>query len=478
MQSGCEQIEISSASRRWARIAWGFCGLVLLVGVIGAIDRGIDNDPDWRDLHFETNWTWQHGHTAPGTTMFGYLPTTTFALWPFTTWLPQPLGVLLYIATNVAAMAVSVWLLYRWWGDSSQRTGGSWSIDIAFVVAMLLGVVNLAHAIQSNQTTLWTLVLCVGGLTLVGLRRDFAGGLLIGLAAMIKVMPGLLAVYLLLRRRWWALGGVVVAGIVFNIVPSVLFFGWHGTIDEHRAWLRRAGWHSSQHLIDRPLLRVHRHGTNASLATVLTRWLRGLPDVREQVILYGDPPDDVVARYRANLPPDVWLTIDPMPPRDGSHWAEKRVDITWVPRFHIADLPPDVIKVLWAAPLVVAFVLLAWFTARTAGRADDDWPVVSALWMLAMFWPSPMTRHYYLAWALPALVVVARVLLAGGPRGHLVGLAAVIAWILGIAFIGSKVVRWYGIHVFSLLVLTLATAWAWRVVLRRTRRPSTPTFSD
>ena len=228
--------------------------------------------------------------------MFGYLPATTFALWPFTAWLPQPLGLVLFVTSNLLAVIASLWIVHRWWW-SSLGSRGFW-----FVWPVLLVCANLQHALQANQLTLWTLLLCVAGLTLVGRRRDFLGGLVLGLAAVIKIMPGILLLYLLLRRRWRRSAAWSLRPWCSNVLPSVAFFGWHGAIHEHQAWLRRAEWHSNRQLIEQPLLRVHRHGTNSSFAAVLTRWLRALPPVDRQVILYGDPPAEVVARYRAARP--------------------------------------------------------------------------------------------------------------------------------------------------------------------------------
>lgn len=454
------------------RVAWLIVAFVLATGVIGGLHRARANKPDWDDLQFETRYVWEHRHTAPGTAMFGYLPTTTYLLWPFTTWLPRPFGSVAFVTLNLLALLASIWIVHRWWrpagsADLPPPYSAPAGRPISLVWPVLLACANFQHALQSNQLTAWTLLLCVAGLTLVGRQRQFLGGLVIGLAALVKVMPGLLVVYLLLRGRWRALLGVAVAAVVFDALPSVAFFGWRGTIDEHLAWRRRAAWHSNRHLIEQPLLRVHRHGTNASLSAVLTRWLRALPDAHEQVILYGDPPPDVVARRRAELAPGEVLTLDPMPPRDAP-WTEKRVDISWVPRFHVADQPASVVWWLWATPLALGFAALAWFTFR-AGRAQGaDWPALSALWLLAMFWPAPMTRHYYLAWAFPVLVVVCDMLRYRWNRtprwtaGTVLATSALAAWLVGVAALGSKVLRWYGLHLAVLALLTAATAWAWQ----------------
>lgn len=461
------------------RIAWTFVTLAILVGIIGGIYRAWNGRPDWGDLHAEVNYVWTHGHTAPGTAMFGYLPATTFMLWPFMVWLPTALGAVLYVISNAAAAIGSVVLLRRYW---LQGPANDTSIANSIVWPVLLAAANLAHGIQSNQTTLWTLFLCVAGITLVARRRDFRGGLLLGIAAAFKTMPLLFALFLLLRRNWAGVAGMFVAFILIDIIPSILFFGANGAVAEHRAWIRRASWHANHHLIQQPELRVHRHGNNAAYAAVLTRWLRPFPDAQRQVILYGNPPEHVVNRYHANLADDEILTFDPMPPRD-AQWKEKRVSLLWVPRFHIANWSPNAVWWLWATTLGGAFVLLCAATWRTAGsRHPPETQAAAAVWMLAMFWPSPMMRHYYLAWALPALVIVWQTLLATRQpaatrhrSGRTLAIGACTVWGIGAACLGWRVVRWYGIHLAALAFLTAAAAWAWDLTHRRaTRAQSDP----
>ncbi|MBU0637679.1 MAG: DUF2029 domain-containing protein [Planctomycetes bacterium] len=449
-----------------ARVGWLVVALVIASGAVGGVHRALHGRPDWGDLQNEARYVWEHHASARGTAMFGYLPATSFALWPFMVWPPVWLGATLYVGSNVLATVLSIWIVSRWWLPREAPSG-------SFAWPALLVCANFQHALQANQLTLWTLLLCVAGLTLIGRRRALVGGLVLGLAMVIKVMPVLLVGYLLLRRCWRALIGVALAVIVFDLVPSVWFFGWQGALDEHRAWVRRARWHSNLHLIEEPLLRVHRHGTNASYAAVLTRWLRATPPATRQVILYGEPPADVVERYRASLAADECLTLDPMPPRTGA-WAEKRVDIAWVPRFHVADWPAWSVRLLWVVTLAGGLGVLAWFTWRSGALAEDDWAPAAALWMLAVFWPSPMMRHYYLAWAFPAVAVVWGALRAGGPRhrlrwraGECLAVAGLAAWGIGVACLGWRVVRWYGVHLGVLVVLMAATAWAWRCAAAR-----------
>ena len=436
----------------------------LIVGAIGGVYRGVTDQPDFSEFNSEADYVWQHGHTRPDTAMFGYLPAATFLLWPFTTWTPHVVGAVLWTMVNTVAVVASAWIVYRWWLHDPPPIG-------MYALPLALAAPNLAHAIQSNQMTALTLVSMVAGIALVERRRQWLGGFVLGIAIIIKTLPILLVGYLVLRWKWRALVSLFVAIVALNVVPSIAYFGPRQALAEHRAWLRRAGWHSNWHLINEPFLRVHRHGTNVSLSAALTRWLREPPAATRQLILYGDPPADVVARYEAGLPPSTLLTIDPMPraaPSDGE-WPHRRIDnLSWVPRFHVANFSPRVVYGIWAVLVGSMLIALAggtvWFTRSGRGA----WPPVAALWLLAMFWPSPMMRHYYLAWALPALVVVwnALVRTAALRGGHwsaamAIGVAGLLGWLVGDALLGSKLIRWYGIHLLAITLLVAATVWAW-----------------
>ena len=57
--------------------------------------------------------------------MFGYLPAASFLLWPFTVWLPRPMGLIAFALTNGAATVGAAWILFRWWSfDSAGAEGG------------------------------------------------------------------------------------------------------------------------------------------------------------------------------------------------------------------------------------------------------------------------------------------------------------------------------------------------------------------
>ena len=450
--------------------AWLIVVATFVSGIVGGYHRGIHNQPDWRSWVSESQYVWHHGSIPAGTSMFGYLPAAFFALWPFTQWLPPSVGLVAFIAVNAFAGIASCYMLYRWWFlpacPGASTTGYH---KASFVWPLFLFIAHIQHVLQANQFTLWVLLLCVTGLTLLMHKREWLGGLVLGLGVCIKVTPAVFLVYLALRRQWKALAAMVIAIVVFDVATSVLFFGLDGAVQEHRMWLRRADWYSNRRFIEDPYLRVRRHGHNCSWSIVLARWLRPPPDADYQVILHGDPPVEVVEQTRSALRDDAYLVLDPMPTA-GMTWSKTRDEIPDLPRFRFAHLSAEVVWWIWAVTLAIPIgLLLAATHRRRRGQPGSaGWSAEAALWMLLMLWPTPMMRDYYLALALPAFVVVWRMVLMAGTSGRerrsrLVGIAAIAFFYLSVVCLSWQTGTFYGLHLATVAGLVVACIRAWRI---------------
>lgn len=455
------------AHPRAGYVAWAIVLMILASGVGGGVFRGIRNQPDWRAFSTETRFVWQHRTIPPWTGMFGYPPTAFFLLFPFTVWLSETSGVVAFAALNAAATALSLLVLYRYWfrpafeGETNTSPPSQ-----LFIWPIALMALHIQNVLQANQWTMILLLLCVGGLTLSMHGRDFASGCLIGLAASIKVTPIALIAFFALKQRWRAIGGVLVAVVMFDVFPAVAFFGTAGAIREHAAWLERIDWYSNARFIEDPWLRVTRHGHsgNWSLAVVLTRWLREPPPGNIQVTVAGKAPDAVVQSLRGGLAPFEHLTLDPMP-SDERPWSIERSDVSQranVHRLHIARLSGNGVRLIWGALIVAAFAAAMVMTWRRR-RAQWAWPAApaeSACWLGLTLLPSPMLRDYYLPLLLPALVVLfAERMARSRTRGTHTAIFAWTAMVLcgaGNLLLVWGAAAWYGGHLATLLVLTLA----------------------
>ena len=470
-------------ANRWVCLfAWSLVIFALVSGVVGGLWRGLNDQPDWRAFVKETSFVWAQREIAPWTGMFGYLPGASFLLWPFTVWLPKPVGLIAFVALNGAAAVAATWLLFRYWFQANDEARPTPPRIALFGWPLFVLGAHFQNVLQGNQLTIFLLFLCVCGLTFIQKARPVFGGFLLGVAGCLKVTPALLVVFLLLKRRWLAVLGMVLAFLLIDVIPSIAFFGFGGAVREHRAWLDRVGWYSNRRFIEDPWLRVMHHGHehNTSLAVVLTRWLREQPGDGRHVVVRSDPPVDALKRIRAELRAGDHLSIDPMPEPGGS-WSVSYHDAAtreMLPRFSVASWSANRVWLLWLMIEVIIVATAIWRTAieLPGNTPATKWQCDAALWLLISLWPSPMLRDYYLPLALPAAIVVWRTLLDLSPaaRRSPSAIAAAISLVLcfvSVLSLASDFAEWYGIHLAALAGLTLATLWCSRTFVQITSPP-------
>ncbi len=122
----------------------------------------------------------------------------------------------LWVALNGALLVLVLRLLGRLvYGPATPAAG--------LLVPLLLTARYVLGNFEHLQVNLVLFALALGGLYLDATRREAAGGVLIGLAAALKVMPLALLAYLALRRRWRAAVAGGAAALVFSLSPTLLF---------------------------------------------------------------------------------------------------------------------------------------------------------------------------------------------------------------------------------------------------------------
>ncbi len=121
---------------------------------------------------------------------------------------------------NLAALAAGCWL----WGLACADQLPGWSVAstpmvLAIVAIVLPAQTNFEH---QNMNPL-LLALCGAGAYALTRSRPIAGGVWFGVAAALKVFPGVVLVYLLARREWRAaVAGVATAGVL-TLLPAVRY---------------------------------------------------------------------------------------------------------------------------------------------------------------------------------------------------------------------------------------------------------------
>ncbi|MCK4283367.1 MAG: DUF2029 domain-containing protein [Candidatus Brocadiae bacterium] len=182
-------------------------------------------------------------------------------------------AVLLLIMTTTTALVVFSVMHTVY----SRRQGESASC--APVLLWILSGGLMLNGIVRCETDIFIVGMVVAAmhLMLVG-DRQWAGGALLGVAAALKLTPGLFGVYLLCRRKYRAVGGMIIAGLVCTAVVPTLVWGLEGSVDRHRSWVIRVlipyAREGPESFISRPYRRANQ-SPKAALVRYLTHYNAG-----------------------------------------------------------------------------------------------------------------------------------------------------------------------------------------------------------
>ena len=385
----------------------GLIALLLLVGGL-TFRRAVFERFDFYHFYLDARYVWEHGALNPDLDNENeelrrqlpfYLPAVSLLLAPITAWGHVP-AALVWSAAQVAALGYSLLVLRRWGAVHHPRAGPT----IAFAAAMLLAIPALLEASKFNQLSFLILALVLGGARALECRHPLRAGGLLAVAAVFKLLPGLFLPWLLLKRQWAAAISFVVVGMVVALVPSLIGFGPHRTIEYHRQW-----WD------------YNRIGATGRLnADLQTHFI----DHRNQSISV------VLAR----------LTSFEHPCR-----------VPWQP----VQMRPATAAWLGTGISTVLLLVLLWLTRRpwvalTRSRRHAE----AAVYAVGLLVFSPLLRQYYLVWALPALLLLSRLAIGiDAQRTHRVGLIGLGVWAAGMLAWLSPTARLYGANLLMLLVI-------------------------
>jgi hypothetical protein len=213
----------------------------------------------------------------------------------------------------------------------SEEGGSGWC------ASALLGVLSgglMINAIVRCETDMFVVMLVAGAMYLMFVReRQWSSGALLGIAAAFKLTPGLFGVYLLCRRKWGALGGMVAAGFACSVILPAVVWGPEGAYDRTRSWVEKVIVPYSRQGPETFIPEAYRRA-NQSLRAAVTRYL---------------------TRY------DV-----------GSDRRVRHVNV--------ADLRPQTVqKIAFGLKAIILGLLLAAWILPSPGREGDLGPVLFAL---------------------------------------------------------------------------------------------------
>lgn len=251
---------------------------------------------DFRDFW----WTARHfRETGQLTTEFGvhnYLPFFTIFMLPWS-FLPLPIAAVAFSLLSLGLFGVTVVM-----AENLLCDGVGARPRAALLVALGLALPYVHSCLVLGNVGLLLVFLVVTTWLLVERGREWEAGVALGLAALIKLLPGLLIVFFLLKRRWRVAGAAAAVTLVLGFGLPLLTIGAAQTTAQHKAFCQGAIQdHSAQRTItsERPIKAMY---GNNSVPIVLRRLL-------SPVNAGADDPDKQLYVNVADLPRGVILAI-------------------------------------------------------------------------------------------------------------------------------------------------------------------------
>ncbi len=292
-----------------------------------------------------------HAEPSPGRFegVHNYLPFFTLFMAPWG-WLPLTTAIILFTAFSLALFATAVVLLdVLVQGRLAERP------SMVTLLALALAAPYVHACVTVGAVTLLLVFLIVAAWYLLEERLPVMAGVALGLATLIKLLPGALLAYLLLRREWRAAGLGLGTVVVLGGGLSLVCLGAADALAAHQEFWTSARAHSALATISAEKPEKSKYNNNA-LPIVLRRLFSPV-DGNPQV---GRPP----------------LLVN------------------------LIDAPRPAIALGYVALLGV-IVSVSIFVALRAAPGP-----ALATWCMVMLLASPLVWTHYFPLALPALVVL------------------------------------------------------------------------
>lgn len=228
----------------------------MVTGVAVARNWGVSNLDDYDVVRAQTTsdfrdfwWTARHlRQTGEITSEFGvhnYLPFFTVFMLPWS-FLPLPLAAGLFTLLSLGLFAIAVALTEELLHERLKPTPRA-----GLILALVLALPYVHACAVVGNVGLLLAFLMVAAWFLMERGHDGRAGMLLGLAAAIKLLPGLLIVYFVLKRRWRTAGAAVGSFVVLGLGVPLASVGlprttallndfYDGAVRDHSAYVTLA----------------------------------------------------------------------------------------------------------------------------------------------------------------------------------------------------------------------------------------------
>lgn len=407
---------------RWKSTGW----LVLLIaaGIYALVIAGIvavraESTSDFRDFWENAVHFRQTGEISTELGVHNYLPFFTIFMLPWSL-LPLQIAAVLFALLSLALFGITAALVENLLADGLGRRP-RWVLLIALGLALpyvhscaVLG--NLGLLLAFLVITTWFLV---------ERGREWEAGAALGLAALLKLLPLVLIVFFLLKRRWRVAGTALGVMAAFGLGLPIATLGFDRALHAHASFYKDAvRGHSAYTTItaEKPVKTMY---SNNALPMVLRRLLThtdarpGQPDAPLYVNFADLPRGTVLVIYSGIMLVMAVVSVTPLLRRP-SRWPPETIASGRALR---AQFGVWCCLMLLASPLVWTHYLplvywpLAWLadqidrTRRANGRLDRAAATALLIWLicaLLLAWPPARAAGAQIFSVLALWIVLAR----------------------------------------------------------------------
>jgi hypothetical protein len=387
--------------RGWLPLLIGGGVYALVICIVAGIRADPESTSDFRDLWETARHFRQTGEISTEFGVHNYLPFLTIFMTPWSL-LPLRVAAVVFTLLSLALFGLTVVLT-----ETLLNSGLGPRPRKATLAAIVLMLAYVHSCAVLGQLGLLLLFLVVTTWFLVEREKEWAAGVALGLATLIKLLPGVLIVFFLLKLRWRVAAAAVSVIVLLGLGLPLAGIGFDQTVAQHRGFVDRAIHdHAARTTIlaDKPTKAKY---SNNSLPIVLRRLLSPVngdpsdsdPDRRLHVNIANVPPAAIWRTYVGLMALFVSISVivslrhsKPWPPTDPDAGSALRAQFgIWCCLMLIAS------PLLWTHYLPLVYWPLALITDRgervdTETKRPCPWSLIAMLTWLAcavlLAWPA------------------------------------------------------------------------------------------
>lgn len=397
---------VDSALQRVRAVGWEALGRALLgallvgffpVAMYRALGR--TGGTDFPEFYAAGRAVLEHRQIDSAEFLKYYWPSLNVA-WAGLAWMPYPAAAAVWYAIGCWSWVGLLLAVHRLLVPYVSAPTDRHAILAAGLLVLPLALDHLCLGAFHIMMLWWM----VSGLGRVSRGRDWSGGMLLGLAIWVKLLPLLGVGYLMLKRKWLAAAIAIASALAIDLALTLPVFGPEKTWQLHRKWWAEQAQGALQRTLGERRALDEDRPTNQSLAVVLRRLLTRMG----------------------------WEAFP----------ARRQVSL--------ADLSGAGLRVVYFSVAGVLGLGIVGYCRRPADRlGTPQWATQIALVSLATLWFSPVAWSYHPTAAAPALAVI----LAQSPRRPRLARGVAAWWLASLALLGWPLARSAGAMLWTTLGL-------------------------